>query len=331
MTDASFTATGHAILTEDDPNQKYSSVKKSYAPIAWVKDIYAIATWNVDIRQGSFSFLLCIQRIRTHLLGNTQTDHYPYGQQIGHTILEIFPPALWNTCDYVIQFNFVIAHIPGKNNKAADYLSRIKVDHKEKLILKFRKDIDTKPIEVNVQSTGVEEEEQVFFTEHDDETETQIWERKKQSRNNLIRQEAVIQIDTISENIKDEITNFTQKLRRTNQIQLKQSKDPILPQLKAKIQNEDYTEKILQQDIRYKHYLNNLDRIVLNDEIVTRQYYDKTGQIKHHQILLPKHLQMELLSALHGTAHKPGIFMMLQEIRQKYYYPGIAKHVKTNG
>ena len=27
-TDASFTAAGYAILTEDDPNQKYTSVKK---------------------------------------------------------------------------------------------------------------------------------------------------------------------------------------------------------------------------------------------------------------------------------------------------------------
>ena len=127
----------------------------------------------------------------------------------------------------------------------------------------------------------------------------------------------------------DEITNFTQKLRRTNQILLEQSKDPILLHLKAKIQNEEYSEEILQQDIRYKHYLNNLDRIVLKDEIVTRQYYDETGQIKYHQILLPKHLLKELLQAIHGTAHRhPGISKMLQEIRQKYYYPGIAKYVK---
>ena len=99
--------------------------------------------------------------------------------------------------------------------------------------------------------------------------------------------------------------------------------------LKAKIQNEEYSEEILQQDIRYKHYLNNLDRIVLKDEIVTRQYYDETGQIKYHQILLPKHLLKELLQAIHGPAHRhPGISKMLQEIRQKYYYPGIAKYVK---
>ena len=141
--------------------------------------------------------------------------------------------------------------------------------------------------------------------------------------------ETVIQIDALSENTVEEITNFTQKLRRTNQTLLEQSKDPILLQLKAKRQKEEYSEGILQQDIRYKFYLNNIDRIVLKDEIVTRQYYDETGLVKYHQILLPKHLLTELLQAIHGTAHRhPGFSKMLQEIRQKYYYPGIAKHVK---
>ena len=172
-------------------------------------------------------------------------------------------------------------------------------------------------------------EEDVFFTEEDDETVQQIWERKQQSKKALMVPETVIQIDAKSENIVHEITNFTQKLRRTNQILLEQSKDLILRQLKAKIQNEDYSEEILQQDIRYKHYLNNSDRIVLKDEIVARQYYDETGQVKYHQILLPKHLLKELLQAIHGTAHcHPGISKMLQEIRQKYYCPGIAKYVK---
>ena len=75
--------------------------------------------------------------------------------------------------------------------------------------------------------------------------------------------------------------------------------------------------------------MNNLDRIVLKDEIVTRKYYDETGQIKYHQILLPKHLLKEKLQAIHCTAHRhPGISKMLQEIRKKYHYPGMAKHVK---
>ena len=35
MSEASFTAAGYAISTEDDPNQKFTSVKKSFAPIAY--------------------------------------------------------------------------------------------------------------------------------------------------------------------------------------------------------------------------------------------------------------------------------------------------------
>ena len=205
----------------------------------------------------------------------------------------------------------------------------METDPTEKLVLKVRADVETRPKEVNVQSAGVSEEEQVFFAEEDNETEEQSWERKRQSKAVLKVTETVTQIDAISENVVEEIANFTLKLRRTNQILLEQSKDPILFQLKAKIQNEEYSEENLQQDIRHRHYLNNLDRIVLKNEIVTRKYYDETGQIEYHQILLPKHLLKELLQAIHDTAHRhPGISKMLQEIRQKYYYPGIAKHVK---
>ena len=37
----------------------------------------------------------------------------------------------------------------------------------------------------------------------------------------------------------------------------------------------------------------------------------------------------DLLQAIHGTAHRhPALSKLLQEISQKYYYPGMAKHVK---
>ena len=118
-------------------------------------------------------------------------------------------------------------------------------------------------------------------------------------------------------------------MRKTNQIIIEQSKDAVLQQLKAKLLHEDYSENLLHQDARYRHYANNLERIVLKDEIQTRQYFDEIGNVKYHQILLPQHLLQELLQSLHGTAHKhPGISKMLQEIRQTYYYPSMAKYVK---
>ena len=141
--------------------------------------------------------------------------------------------------------------------------------------------------------------------------------------------EPTVTIETLSTNLVKQQPDIQVRLRKTNQIIIEQSKDAVLQQLKAKLLHEDYSENILQQDARYRHYANNLERIVLKDEILTRQYFDETGNVKYHQILLPQHLLRELLQSLHGTAHKhPGISKMLQEIRQRYYYPSMAKHVK---
>ena len=33
----------------------------------------------------------------------------------------MIPPPLWNACDFVLQINSKIAHIPGKMNTVADF------------------------------------------------------------------------------------------------------------------------------------------------------------------------------------------------------------------
>ena len=54
MTDANFTAAGYAILTEDDPNQKYTSVKKSYAPIAYETKTFTLSQLKLSIYAQEF-------------------------------------------------------------------------------------------------------------------------------------------------------------------------------------------------------------------------------------------------------------------------------------
>ena len=106
---------------------------------------------------------------------------------------------------------------------------------------------------------------------------------------------------------------------------IEQQIDVILHQLRLKLQKEDYSETILQQDPRYRHYCSQIDRLSVQEDIVTRDYYDETGNVQYRQAFLPKDLVSELLQSLHGTANKhPGISKMLYEIRQKYYYPVIA-------
>ena len=53
------------------------------------------------------------------------------------------PPSLWNACDFVLQFRFKIAHAPGRMNTAADFLSRLDSNPKDKTLLQIRDDIQT--------------------------------------------------------------------------------------------------------------------------------------------------------------------------------------------
>ena len=207
MTDASFTAAGYAILTEDDPNQKFTSVKKSYAPIAYGSKIFIPSQLKMSTYAKEFLSIYYAFKEFGHIFWGTPKPVIILTDNKSVTRFfqtKIIPPPLWNACDFVIQFNFTIAHIPGKNNTAADYLSRMEMDPTEKLVLKIRADVETQPIEVNVQSAGVSEEEQIFFTEEDNETEEQIWERIKQSKTRLKVAETAIQIDAISENVVEE-------------------------------------------------------------------------------------------------------------------------------
>ena len=90
------------------------------------------------------------------------------------------PQPLWNACDFVLKFNFTNAHISGKMSTATDSLSRLELDHIEEKILKIRKDIPTKPMEVNVESTGIAQGEPVFFDTADrQQTTKELWVREE--------------------------------------------------------------------------------------------------------------------------------------------------------
>ena len=83
-----------------------------------------------------------------------------------------------------------------KMNTAADFLSRLEMDPNEKIILNIREDIPTKPIEVNIESTGIAQEEQVFHdpTDQQETTEKELWTRKEEARNAIPNDPPVITV-----------------------------------------------------------------------------------------------------------------------------------------
>ena len=149
MTDASFTAAGYAILTEDDPNQKYTSVKKSYAPIAYGSETFTPSQLKMSIYAKEYLAIYYAFKQFVHIfLGTPKPIIILADNKLVTRFFQtkIRPPPLWNACDFVIQFNFIIAHIPGKNNTTADYLSRMEMDPTEKLVLKMRADVESRSV-----------------------------------------------------------------------------------------------------------------------------------------------------------------------------------------
>ena len=239
------------------------------------------------------------------------------------------PPALWNACDYVLQFKFKIAHIAGSINTAADFLSRLELKVTEKIRLKIREDIHTTPIEVTT------EEERIFFTRADDakESEEQTLEGQEQSRQNAKQWAAKEESPALKTSTKEitkidgNTTSYSMNgIKADARIRVEQDVDLVLKNMKLKILGQPYHEVLMLTDSRYKNYKANEDRIILKDGLLFRKYFGETGSVKYYQFLIPKQLVKEVLRSLHGELGKhPGIFKTIIAYREKYYLPKMAQ------
>ena len=337
MTDASFQEAGYAALIEDDPNQKYASTRKTDAPIAYGSKTYSPSQIKMSIYAKEFlAIYMAFKNFGCVFWGATKPVIIMSDSKSVTRFFQtkMIPPTLWNACDFVLQFNFTIAHIPGKMNTAADFLSRLEMDPNEKIILKIREDIPTKPIEVSIESTGIAQEEQVFLdtTDQQETTEKGLWKRKEEVRNTTPADPPGIIVSCYYANDlhKDSTIVNIAHLTKPSPILIEQDSDPTLLNFKREMLGLPFDEQILLNDAGYMHYSRNKKRIIIKDEILCRQYYNDIGEVSHLQVLLPGQLLKVLLQSLHGTAGKhPGISKMMQEIIQKYYFPSIANYVRN--
>ena len=238
----------------------------------------------------------------------------------------------------MLQFNFKIAHIPGLVNTAADFLSRLELKVTEKIRLKIREDVQTTPIEVTTSSSDVVDEEQVFFTQtdNDNEPEEQTLERKEQSRQNEKQWAANEESPALKTSLKEftkidgNTTSYSiNGIKANARIRVEQYVDLVLKNMKLKILGQPYDEVLILTDSRYKNYKANEDPIILKDGLLYRKYFGETGSVKYYQILIPKQLVKEVLRSLHGEFGKhPGISKTIIAYREKNYFPKMAQLIR---
>ena len=91
--------------------------------------------------------------------------------------------------------------------------------------MKIREDVQTLPMEINVQSAGVTQEEPIFYINDEEATEGQHWSRKEEIRRNPATSETALTIQTVSTNLIRQHLEKQVRLQNTNQIIIEQSKD----------------------------------------------------------------------------------------------------------
>ena len=137
-----------------------------FAPVAFGSQVFSRAQLKMSIYCKEFLAIYHAFLEYSHILWETTIPTLVLTDN--RSVTRFFqtnttPSALWNACDYVLQFKFRIMHVAGSQNTAADFLSRLELTPKEKVQLKLRNDILTSPIVVNIQSSDVAVEEQLFF------------------------------------------------------------------------------------------------------------------------------------------------------------------------
>ena len=280
-------------MIEENADEKLTSVKKTYAPVAFGSKTFSPSQIKMSIYDKEF-LAICFSFMEySHILWVStkpvivMTDHKSVTRFFQ---TKIIPPALWNACDFVLQFNFTYAHVPGRMNTAADVLSRLDLDPKEKVQLLIRDDIQTAPIEVHIQSSNVAEEEQFYFLPEDDiETEEQIWERKQRARKNILENGppetpgAAINNETthpegITVIFQTEITRRTENTEEKERtlpsdMRHQQDQDNVLRNYKLRLLKEPYDEYLMATDHRALQNIAQEFRTILKDGLLYRQYF----------------------------------------------------------
>ena len=355
--DASFYAAGFILLIEDNLECEELNKDKTDAPVSFGSHLFSPAQLKHSIYAKEFLGIY---------LAFESFEHYIWGVSTKPVIVltdnksvtrffqtKKLPGNLWNAVDYVLSFNFVLGHISGKANAAADYLSRIHVNFvlghisgkanaaadylsrihvnpNTKLKLKLSDRIPIRDIKVEVLAQTPDNSLTTLTTAvhvplitiDSEETCSTIElnsfiEPKDQSINKLSEEHPLDKFE-LSECLKA-IDMFNEQ-SKDQDIQkalnwLKKKEPPI----------STYGSYDLQK------YHKQLSRLILDGNILCRKFYDHSGRNFIKQIVIPKQLRTELIYRIHNSKLKGrlGIQKTIHEFRRKFYFPGYTEFLIT--
>ena len=313
LCDASYHGTGFVLMVEDYVKTDNRGEMKTYAPVSFGSRLFNTAQLKFSIYYKEFLALyFALDHFSHFIWGSSKpviilTDNRSLTQFFQ---AKTIPPSVWNFLDRIMAFNIIIAHIPGKANYAADFLSRMQTDPSASLSLKLTDKIPVREKEIEATAKVPEASLNLFhsmdeaFPEKkkiDDNLRAQLLELglyenvmrelTSQEASDIIQPQNFVRItrpiiaavqypdpaDVFSDlNMSHEVLNLKNE----------QDKDPDIVEVKDWKRNEQIPNLKFESN-RKKKYAKQFNRLVIDDEVLYRNFYDDTGQVKHKQYCLP--------------------------------------------
>ena len=353
LCDASYHGTGFVLMVEDYISTENKGKTKTYAPVSFGSRLFNEPQLKFSIYYKEFLALyFALDHFAHFIWGATKpvivlTDNRSLTQFFQSKSI---PPSVWNFLDRVLAFNIVIAHIPGKANHAADFLSRMQTDPNASLSLRLTDKIPVR--EIHIDSTAKVPDASLNSVEEIQEAfpeQMQMTNELRQQLESVGLLEAYLQKQAITQNsdeleaqtlvrlmkpaisaieYPDPADVFSDIHNRNEPLNLKeeQSKDPDIEEvIKWILLNE--IPDLKYENSKRKKYAKQFNRLELKDQILYRKFFDDTGKVKYHQYCLPKHLWQEVVYRLHNSPSGGhlGMGRTIEEFRKRFYFPGFTE------
>ena len=346
LCDASYHGTGFVLMVEDYVKNEKNEVK-TYEPVSFGFRLFNTAQLKFSIYYKEFLALYFELDHFSHYIWGSAKPVIVLTDNRSHTQFfqaKTIPPSVWNFLDRVLSFNIIIAHIPGTANYAADFLSRMQTDPSASLSLKLTDKIPVREIYIdstaqfpdaslNLIAEAFAEREQVDEALIANLQKLGLYLDKQICRDNT----GTLEPKSLILFKRPMINAIEYPDPAETHIELDSKNEP-LDRKKEKDQDSDIGEvkkwikaneipDLTYANSRLKKYAKQFNRLVIEDEVLLRNFYDDTGKIKHKQFCVPKHLWNETIYRVHNsmTGGHIGMTRTTEEFRKRFYFPGFSE------
>ena len=350
-------------MIEDYLEQKDRKRKQAYAPVSYGSQFFNASQLNLSKYCKEFQALYFALEYFSDFIWGAEKPVIilTHNKILLKSWLVFFQskslhPALWNFMGRVTAYNIVLAHIPGRANAAADFLSRMQTDPTQTLELQLQESNPMKEIETGMKAKTPDASMLAKEPDQPEAVEPQSHILSEDKMNIINSNQALQNLiphlnDVLASASKDTISEgcLTKRAPEINSLQQndpsdyfetsttnakplnipeEQKKDPVIRKVMDWIEN-GCTDDLFYAPFELKKYHKQLIRLHIQKRILMRQFFDDIGKISHSQICVPKHLRKEVICRIHNspTGRHLGIVRTAKQFRKWFYFPGLSEHL----